>query len=232
MGKYKRIREEAYKANMELKRQGLVISTFGNVSAADVKGRFFSIKPSGVPYEKLSPSKMVVVSFDNKILEGNLRPSSDTETHAVIYSNFKGIAGITHTHSPYAVAWAQAKKSIPVLGTTHADYSSKSIPCTKPLSKNSIRGKYETETGVQIVKHFKKHGLNYNEIQMVLVACHGPFTWGSSAGKSVMNNLILEKIAEMAYMTLKINPECKPVSKELINKHYTRKHGKKAYYGQ
>jgi len=232
MGRYKSIKEEAYESNMNLKKLGLVFSTFGNVSAADLKKRLFAIKPSGVPYEELSPSKMVVVTFENKIIEGTLRPSSDTETHAVLYSNFKGIGGITHTHSPYSVAWAQAMKDIPVFGTTHADYSNKGIPCTKKLSKSSIEGAYERETGLQIVKHFKKHLLNYEHIQMVLVACHGPFTWGSTAEKAVNNNLMLEEIAKMAYMTLGINPFCKPVSKDLIKKHHERKHGKKAYYGQ
>jgi L-ribulose-5-phosphate 4-epimerase len=217
---------------MKLPELGLVLYTFGNVSAADQDNGIFAIKPSGVPYEELKVQDIVVLDFDNNIIEGELRPSSDTKTHALLYKNWKGISGISHTHSTYAVAWAQAQKDIPILGTTHADHLSIDVPCAPVMSDEMIEGNYEHETGNQILNHFKSNHLSYKEIEMVLISNHGPFTWGNSADKAVYNSAVLEELAEMAYLTLQINPEAPPLKNALIQKHYDRKHGKKAYYGQ
>lgn len=230
MSDFTAIKEAACSANIALGESGLVIATFGNVSAFDQKSGVFAIKPSGVPYEELTPDAMVVVDLDNNIIEGTLRPSSDTKTHSVLFRAFPGIGGICHTHSPYAVAWAQAKRSIPVLGTTHADHLAYPVPCTEEMSDQKIQGDYETETGNQIVEHFKT--LDYHEIEMVLVACHGPFTWGKNAEKALYNSVILEEISKMALFTGQLSPSVKPLKDALIEKHYNRKHGKGAYYGQ
>jgi L-ribulose-5-phosphate 4-epimerase len=230
MNKYNGLKQIAYKANMELPRRNVVIYTFGNVSAIDRDEGVFAIKPSGVPYDELKPDDMVIVDLDHHIVEGKLRPSSDTRTHAVLYRNFPDIGGVCHTHSTCAVAWAQAMKPIPVLGTTHADHLAYEIPCTDVMSDEMIKGDYEEETGNQIVKTFKQ--LSYKKIEMVLVACHGPFTWGKTADKAVYNSVILEELAKIALLTLNINPETPELKKALIDKHYLRKHGKNAYYGQ
>lgn len=232
MGKYDLLKGTCYKANMKLPELGLVLYTFGNVSAADQDKGIFAIKPSGVPYEDLKAQDMVVLDFDNNILEGEMRPSSDTKTHALLYKHWKGISGISHTHSTYAVAWAQARKDIPILGTTHADHLSIDIPCAPVMSDEMIKGNYEHETGNQILNHFNRNHLKYQEVEMVLISNHGPFTWGNSAEKAVYNSAVLEELAEMAYLTLQINPEAPSLKNALIRKHYDRKHGKDAYYGQ
>jgi L-ribulose-5-phosphate 4-epimerase len=227
---YGELREQAWRANMDIPRHGLAIYTFGNVSAFDAERAVFAIKPSGVAYESLTAADIVVVDLDAKVVEGSLRPSSDTKTHAALYRAFQGIGGIVHTHSTYATAWAQALRSIPVLGTTHADHLAKDIPCTEIMSKKAIHGDYEEETGNQIVDCFRN--LSYEEIEMVLVACHGPFTWGGTSEKAVYNSVMLEALAKMAYLTYGINPKTPRLKKSMVEKHYLRKHGKNSYYGQ
>lgn len=230
--KFQRIREEAYQANMELPKQGLVIATFGNVSAADRELGVFAIKPSGVPYHELTPEKMVIVDFDGETIEGNLRPSSDTKTHAVLYKHWKNIGGICHTHSTYATAWAQALREIPVFGTTHADHSVYPIPCAAPMSDEMIQGDYEYETGFQIINCLEQKGLSYEDIEMILVGSHAPFTWGKNAAKAVYNSTILESIAKMALLTEQVNPAAGSLRSSLMKKHFERKHGPDSYYGQ
>ena len=230
MGHYKAIRQEAWEANMRLPKSGLVIQSFGNVSAIDRNQGLFAIKPSGVPYEKLVPEDMVIVGLDGEVISGKFRPSSDTKTHCVLYKNFPQIGGICHTHSTYAVAWAQAMKPIPIFGTTHADHLAKDIPCTKMMKDDAILGDYEEETGTQILQTFKT--ISFEEVEMVLVAGHGPFTWGASAEKAVFNSIVLEELAKMALLTLQINSDSGRLKQTLIEKHYNRKHGSNAYYGQ
>jgi L-ribulose-5-phosphate 4-epimerase len=198
MSKYEHIQEEAYYGNMELPKIGLVLFTFGNVSAADHSLGVFAIKPSGVVYEKLSPKKMVIVDFDGNTVKGDLRPSSDTKTHAVLYKHWDSIGGIVHTHSTYATAWAQSQRDIPIFGTTHADYNTVDIPCAPPMSDEMIKGNYEYETGFQILNCFKERNLDYKEVEMVLVGNHAPFTWGKNADKAVHNSAVLEYIAKTA----------------------------------
>jgi L-ribulose-5-phosphate 4-epimerase len=226
------LKEDCYEANMELNRLGLVIYTFGNVSAVDRSRGVFAIKPSGVPYEKLQPADMVILDFDNQIIEGSLRPSSDTRTHALLYKTWEHIGGIAHSHAMYSVAWAQAQRDIPILGTTHADHLTSDIPCAKPMEDALISGNYEHNTGIQILDCFRDRELSYKEVEMILIGNHGPFTWGDSAQKAVYNSKVLETIANMAYLTLTINPEAPRLKPSLIQKHYDRKHGKDAYYGQ
>ncbi len=232
MNKYQDIREEAYKANMLLPKLGLVLFTFGNASAADRVNKVFAIKPSGVSYENLSPENMVIVDFDGNTIEGDLRPSSDTQTHAVLYKHWADIGGIVHTHSTYGTAWAQSLKPIPIYGTTHADHTTASIPCAAPMSDDKISGNYEYETGFQIIDHLKAHGLSYTEVEMILVGNHAPFTWGKNADKAVYNSAVVEEIAKMAFLTEQINPEVRPMKDALIKKHFDRKHGVDSYYGQ
>lgn len=230
--KYDHIKEEAYLANMELPELGLVLFTFGNVSAADRDAGVFAIKPSGVPYAKLSPDKMVIVDFDAQIVAGDLRPSSDTKTHAVLYKHWEKMGAIVHTHSTYATAWAQAQRDIPIFGTTHADHNTMDIPCAAPMSDEMIQGDYEYQTGFQIMNCFKEKGLSYEEMEMVLVGNHAPFTWGKDAAKAVYNSGVLEQVAKMALFTLQINEQAPRLKEALIKKHYERKHGGLAYYGQ
>ncbi len=230
MNLYKDLKERALKCNLEIPKHGLAIYTFGNVSAFDPHRAVFAIKPSGVPYENLKADDMIIVDLDYRVVEGKLRPSSDTKTHAVLYRHFQGVGGIAHTHSTYAVAWAQANKAIPIFGTTHADHLQYDIPCTGQMNDEMIRGDYEEETGKQIIKTFEH--LSYKEIEMVLVASHGPFTWGTTAEKAVYNSAVLEEIAKMAYLTLQINSDAPLLKSALIEKHYQRKHGSDAYYGQ
>ncbi|ULQ51910.1 L-ribulose-5-phosphate 4-epimerase [Flavihumibacter fluvii] len=229
---YQDIREQAFHANMQLPALGLVLFTFGNVSAADRRKGVFAIKPSGVPYNELSPEKMVIVDFDGKIVDGSLRPSSDTLTHAVLYKHWDGIAGIAHTHSVYATSWAQALRDIPIFGTTHADHNTVDIPCAPPMDDAAIRGNYEYETGFQIMNCFAGRQLNYKEVEMVLVGNHAPFTWGKTAEKAVYNSAVLESIAKMAMHTEQINPAAPRLKEALIKKHFERKHGPDSYYGQ
>ena len=229
---YEHIQQEAYDANMQLPKLNLVLFTFGNVSAADRSKGVFAIKPSGVPYEELSPEKMVIVDFEGKIIQGNLRPSSDTLTHAVLYKYWEHISGIAHTHSTYATAWAQSQLDIPIYGTTHADYNTVDIPCALPMSDEMIKGDYEKETGHQILNCFKERKLDYREVEMVLVGNHAPFTWGKSADKAVHNSAVLELLAKMALLTKQINPHAPTLKEALKQKHYERKHGANKYYGQ
>jgi L-ribulose-5-phosphate 4-epimerase len=230
--KYEHIQQEAYAANMELPQLGLVLFTFGNVSAADRSLGVFAIKPSGVAYEDLTPAKMVIVDFDGNTVEGNLRPSSDTQTHAVLYKQWDTIGGVVHTHSPYATSWAQSQLDIPIFGTTHADYNSVDIPCAPPMSDEMIKGNYEYETGFQIINCLKEKGLDYKEVEMVLVGNHAPFTWGKNAHKAVHNSAVLEFVAKMALLTQQINPNAPRLKEALKQKHYERKHGAGSYYGQ
>ncbi|WP_031529255.1 L-ribulose-5-phosphate 4-epimerase [Dyadobacter crusticola] len=232
MSKYTYLKELVYEANMEIPREELAIVTFGNVSGIDRAEGVVAIKPSGVPYHRLKVDDIVIVDLDNVVIEGSMRPSSDTKTHTLLYKSFPGIGGVCHTHSTYAVAWAQAIKPIPNLGTTHADHLTASIPVTEVMSDEMIQGNYELETGNQILDLFTGSGLSYEEVEMVLVACHGPFTWGKDPAKAVYNSVVLEEIARMAYLTLQINPLAGTIKQSLIDKHYFRKHGKNAYYGQ
>jgi len=230
--KYLSIKKECYLANMELNALGLVVYTFGNVSAVDRENKVFAIKPSGVPYEELTVEDIVIVDFDNTVIEGKNRPSSDTNTHADLCKNWDFIGGIAHTHALYSVSWSQAQRDIPIYGTTHADHLTDDIPCASPMQDDLIEGNYEHNTGVQILDCFAQKGLNPKEVEMILIGNHGPFCWGSDASKAVYNSRVLEEIAHMAFLTEQINPEVKRLKKSLINKHYERKHGKDSYYGQ
>ncbi|HZK63403.1 MAG TPA: L-ribulose-5-phosphate 4-epimerase AraD [Puia sp.] len=232
MSQYKTIREEAFEANRKLPALGLVIFTFGNVSVADRNAAVFAIKPSGVPYDALDAEKMVVVDFEGRIVEGKLRPSSDTRTHAVLYKHWGKIGSVVHTHSIYATAWAQAQRDIPIYGTTHADHHTGFIPCTPPMADEMIRGDYEFQTGMQIINHLREKNLHYEDVEMILVGNHAPFTWGKNAEKAVYNSAVLESIAHLALLTEQINPGVKPLKESLIKKHFERKHGPDAYYGQ
>ena len=230
MSKYKELKRAAYEQNMALKTYGIVLLTFGNVSAIDRDSGVIAIKPSGMAYEDMKPDDLVIVDLNNNIVEGSLNPSTDTKTHLVLYRNFPEIGGIAHTHSTYAVAWAQSLRPIPVLGTTHADITRLDIPCTPVMSDKKIKSDYEVQTGNLIVETFRT--ISYKETEMVLVANHGPFTWGKTAEKAVFNSVILEELAKTAYLTININPDTPGLKKTLIDKHYNRKHGKDAYYGQ
>jgi L-ribulose-5-phosphate 4-epimerase len=232
MSKYDHIKQSAYQANMQLPKLGLVLFTFGNVSAADRELGVFAIKPSGVPYEDLTPDSMVIVDFDGNTVEGSLRPSSDTKTHAVLYKYWPEIGGIVHTHSTYGTAWAQSQRDIPIFGTTHADHLTVNIPCAPPMDDDMIKGNYEHETGFQIMNCFKDKGLDYKEVEMILVGNHAPFTWGKTAHKAVYNSAVLETVAQMAYLTEQINPQAPRLKDALIKKHFERKHGPDSYYGQ
>jgi L-ribulose-5-phosphate 4-epimerase len=232
MNKYLEIQQSAFYANMQLPKLGLVLFTFGNVSAADRNLGVFAIKPSGVPYEELSPEKMVIVDFDGKTVQGDLRPSSDTQTHAVLYKHWTNIGGIVHTHSTYATAWAQSLRSIPIFGTTHADHNTVDIPCAPPMSDDMIKGNYEYETGFQIMNELTNKGLSYEDIEMILVGNHAPFTWGKTPEKAVYNSAVLESIAQMALLTEQINAKAPRLKDALIKKHFERKHGPDSYYGQ
>ncbi|HET8735045.1 MAG TPA: L-ribulose-5-phosphate 4-epimerase [Pricia sp.] len=230
--KYKELKRECYEANLQLNALGLVMYTFGNVSAVDRHEGVFAIKPSGVPYGNLKADDMVILDYGCTLVEGTMRPSSDTKTHAYLYKNWGDIGGIAHTHATYSVAWAQAQRDIPIFGTTHADHLTTDIPCAPPMRDDLIEGHYEHNTGIQILDCFKEKNLSPTEVEMVLLANHGPFAWGKNAAKAVYNSKILETVAEMAYLTLRINPKAPRLKDSLITKHYDRKHGKDAYYGQ
>jgi L-ribulose-5-phosphate 4-epimerase len=232
MSKYDAIRQMALEANLRLPELNLVMFTFGNVSVCDRKLQAFAIKPSGVPYSELEADMMVIVDFSGVTLEGELRPSSDTLTHALLYKTWTEIGAIVHTHSTHATAWAQAQRDIPILGTTHADFVAGPIPCAPAMSAEQVKGNYELETGHQIIRYFAERKLDYRQVEMMLVGSHAPFCWGKDAGKAVYHAAVLEEIARMAALTLQINPEAAPLSEALIKKHYTRKHGPDAYYGQ
>jgi L-ribulose-5-phosphate 4-epimerase len=230
--RFESIRLAAFHANLELPKLGLVLFTFGNVSAADHHEGVFAIKPSGVPYSELTPEKMVVVDFDGKTVDGSLRPSSDTKTHAVLYKHWPKIGGIAHTHSTYATAWAQAQLDIPLFGTTHADHSTVDIPCAPPMSDAMIAGDYEYQTGFQIIECLRDRDLSYEQVEMILVANHAAFTWGATCDKAVYNSAVLENIAEMAFLTRQIRGDAPRMKDSLIRKHFERKHGPDSYYGQ
>jgi len=230
MSKYDALREESLAANLEIPKLALAIMTWGNVSAFDPAQGVFAIKPSGVEYDDLKADDMVVVDLDGKVVEGRLRPSSDTKTHQVLYRRFEGIRGICHTHSPYAVAWAQARRPIPCLGTTHADQTAEEVPCTPIISPEALAVDYEMGTGELIADTFK--GKKPLEVPMVLAAGHGPFTWGKSAMDAVHYAAALEELAKMAILTYQVNPAAAPLPEHVVRKHYERKHGKSAYYGQ
>lgn len=234
---YQSLKEEAYEANMQIPAQHLALYTWGNVSAFDPAKGVFAIKPSGVPYPELTPDSMVVLDLEGKKVEGDMNPSSDTPTHIVLYKEFAvnggaKIGGIIHTHSTAAVSWAQAVRDVPLFGTTHADHIQVAVPCTPYLSKEMVEKDYEKETGNLIVKHFREHNLNPDEVTMVLCGGHGPFAWGSTADKAVYNAAVLEEVSKMALNTLLINPDAAPLPEYIVNKHYMRKHGPNAYYGQ
>ena len=223
------LKEEVFRANLDLIKHGLTVLTWGNVSAIDRSTGTVIIKPSGVSYEKMKAEDMVVVDLDGAVVEGSYRPSSDTSTHLVLYKAFPAIGGIVHTHSTFATAWAQAGLDIPNIGTTHADYFHHAIPCTDDMTEKEVTGAYEQETGNVIVKRFKE--LNAMQTPGVLVKNHGPFAWGKDANDAVQNAVVLEQIAKMAYIAYDINPKL-TMNPWLIEKHYNRKHGSNAYYGQ
>ncbi|NJN27272.1 MAG: L-ribulose-5-phosphate 4-epimerase [Cyclobacteriaceae bacterium] len=225
----KKLKEDVFRANLDLVKHGLVIFTWGNVSAIDRQQGLIAIKPSGVSYEAMKPEDMVVVDMEGKVVEGDFKPSSDTDTHVVLYNKFPEIGGVVHTHSEWATIWAQAGKPVPALGTTHADYFYGEIPCTRKLRADEIESGYEAQTGHVIVERFRD--LDANAIPGVLVNSHGPFAWGKDAHDAVHNAVVLEAVAKMAYYTLDIN-KVGQIDRVLLDKHYLRKHGKNAYYGQ
>lgn len=224
-----KLKEQVFQANLDLVKHGLVIFTWGNVSGIDREKDLVVIKPSGVPYEKMKPKDMVVLNLYGQVVEGNLKPSSDAQTHLVLYRQFQNIGGVVHTHSEWATAWAQAGKGIPAIGTTHADYFYGEIPCTRKMTKEEIEGEYELETGRVIMERFKE--MNPDQIPGVLVNNHGPFTWGTDANNAVHNSVVLEEVAKMTFRSLQLNPEAS-MDQVLLDKHFLRKHGKNAYYGQ
>ncbi|MBC1490789.1 L-ribulose-5-phosphate 4-epimerase [Listeria booriae] len=226
------LKEEVFQANLELPERGLIKYTWGNVSAFDKASQCFVIKPSGVGYAEMKASDMVVVDLDNHVVEGDLNPSSDTPTHAVLYRNFPEIGGIVHTHSTWATIWAQAGLDVPAMGTTHADTFFGSVPCARVLTQDEIDAGYEHETGNVIVETFSERGVNPADVPGVLLHGHGPFTWGKDAASAVMNAVVLDEVCKMNYYTRQLNSYAEELPKRVLDKHYLRKHGKNAYYGQ
>ena len=229
---FEKLKEQVLEANLELPRQGLVDFTWGNVSGKDPESGSFVIKPSGVPYETMKLADMVVVDKDGRVIEGKLRPSSDLPTHVELYRHFPQIGGIVHTHSTWATVWAQACRGIPALGTTHADYFFGEIPCTGQLTQQQTAGDYESETGLAIVERFRAGGIDPVQMPVVLVANHGPFAWGGDANDAVHNAAVLELTARMALLSLQLEKNLPPMPQHLLEKHFFRKHGPGAYYGQ
>ena len=225
-----KLKEEVYRANLDLVKYKLVIFTWGNVSGIDRESGLFVIKPSGVDYDKLTPADMVVMSLDGKKVEGDMNPSSDTPTHLELYKRFPGIGGVAHTHSEFAVAFAQAGLDIPSYGTTHADFAYGAIPCTRDLSQAEIEGEYELNTGKVIAECFETRDIDYNAVPAVLVHSHGPFTWGGDAAAAAKNSAVLEEVSKMAYLSRTLGAD--EASRAIRKKHYLRKHGANAYYGQ
>ena len=223
------LKETVYQANLDLVKHGLVIFTWGNVSAIDRTTNLVVIKPSGVSYDEMKAEHMVVVDLDGNVVEGNFKPSSDTATHLALYKAFPNLGGVVHTHSTYATAWAQAGLDIPNIGTTHADYFSDAIPCTRDMTQTEVEGEYEKETGTVIIERFQH--LNPDFIPGVLVKNHGPFSWGKNAHDAVHNAVVMEQVAKMAFIAYGVNPDL-TMNEHLIKKHFYRKHGPKAYYGQ
>lgn len=226
------LRQQVYEANMELPRHGLVTYTWGNVSAIDHEKGLIVIKPSGVDYNELAPDNLVIVDMDGNVVEGSLKPSSDTKTHLELYNALSALGGIVHTHSTYAVAWAQACKDIPAFGTTHADYFYGAVPCTRKLTQEEVDSDYERKTGKVIVETFCDHNIDPMHVPGVLCANHGPFTWGKDAAQAVYHAVVLEEVAKMALLTNQINPNTAPAPQYVLDKHYHRKHRSTAYYGQ
>lgn len=224
-----RLKQQVYQANIDLVKHGLVIFTWGNVSAIDREQNVIIIKPSGVSYDNMKSDDMVVVDMDGKVIEGKYKPSSDTSTHLELYKAFPEIGGVVHTHSTYATAWAQSGRDIPNIGTTHADYFSEDIPCTRDMTAEEVNGDYEKDTGTVIIERFKE--LNPVHIPGVLVKNHGPFSWGKNADDAVHNAVVLEQVAKMAFIAYQVNPNL-TMNKSLIHKHFSRKHGPNSYYGQ
>jgi L-ribulose-5-phosphate 4-epimerase len=227
-----RLKKDVLDANLQLPKHGLVTFTWGNVSGIDRQTGLVVIKPSGVPYEELQIDDLVVLDLDGKIVEGTLRPSSDTPTHLTLYRAFPQLGGIVHTHSPWATSWAQAGRSIPALGTTHADYFYGEIPCTRPLTEEEIERGYELETGNVIIETFEKEGLDPVAMPGVLLSGHASFSWGKNANQALHNAVVLEEVAKMALNTYMLNPQITAIDQFLLDKHYLRKHGVNAYYGQ
>lgn len=226
------LKQQVYEANMQLPKYGLVTFTWGNVSGVDRERGLFVIKPSGVEYDRLSPEDMVVMSLDGKQVEGRLNPSSDTKTHMVLYNRFKDIGGIVHTHSPWATSWAQAGRDIPCYGTTHADYIYRDVPCARNLTQEELEEDYELNTGILIADLFRERGIDYRAVPCVLCKNHGPFAWGENPHMAVHNAVVLEEVAKMAARTERLNPDVQEAPVCLQDKHYMRKHGPDAYYGQ
>ena len=230
---YDTLKEAVWQANLDIVRAGLVVLTWGNASGADRAAGVMAIKPSGVGYDAMKPDDMVVLSLaTGEVVEGRLRPSSDTPTHLYLYRQFEAIGGVIHTHSSHAVSWAQAERELPCLGTTHADHFYGAIPVTRRMHEREIREAYEHNTGVVIVERFRQGGIDPEAIPGVLVAGHGPFAWGPSPRKAVENAIVLESVARMALATYALNPEARPIDRALLDKHFLRKHGTGAYYGQ
>jgi L-ribulose-5-phosphate 4-epimerase len=227
---YRELKERAWAANQEIPKRGLAVYTFGNVSALDAARGVMAIKPSGVDYARLTIDDLVVLDLSGKIVEGKLRPSSDTPTHLMLYRAWKDIGGVVHTHSSYATGWAQAKLPIPIYGTTHADHLDEDVPCTAMMSSEAVERDYEVETGNQILECFKSRDPLHTP--MVLVAGHGAFAWGETAEKAIYNAAVLEELARMAFVTRTLDPGAPRLPERLIRKHFERKHGKGAYYGQ
>ena len=226
------LKRKVYEANMELPRRNLVTYTWGNVSGIDRERGLFVIKPSGVEYDELRPEDLVVMDLDGNKVEGELNPSSDTKTHLVLYREFPQIGGIVHTHSPYAVAWAQAGRDIPCYGTTHADYFYGDIPCARHLTQEELDEDYEKGTGTVIIETFRDRGIDPRYVPAVICRNHGPFTWGKDAAQAVYHSVVLEEVAKMSMFTELINPQAGPAPDCIRNKHFLRKHGPNAYYGQ
>ncbi len=226
------LKKEVLEANLELPRLGLVDFTWGNVSGKDAETGAIVIKPSGVPYETMKVEDMVVVDAEGRVVEGALRPSSDLPTHVELYRHFPSIGGIVHTHSSWATVWAQACRGIPALGTTHADYFYGEVPCTRILTEKQTAGQYEAETGLAIVERFREGGIDPKNMPVVLVANHGPFSWGKNAHDAVHNAAVLELVARLAMLSLQIDTNLPPMPQHLLDKHFFRKHGPGAYYGQ
>ena len=228
----KKLKQAVYEANMELPKRNLVTYTWGNVSGIDREKGLIVIKPSGVDYEELTPEKLVVLDLDGNVVEGDLNPSSDTKTHIELYKAFPSLGGVVHTHSPNAVAWAQAGKDIPCFGTTHADYFYGPIPCARHLTPAEIDEDYEKNTGLTIVETFRERNIDPKAVSAVLCSSHGPFTWGKDPAQAVYHAVVLEEVAKMATATITINPNAAPAPEHYTEKHYMRKHGPNAYYGQ
>lgn len=226
------LKKKVYEANMELPRRNLVTYTWGNVSGIDREKGLFVIKPSGVEYDELRPEDLVVMDLMGNKVEGDMNPSSDTKTHMVLYRAFPQLGGIVHTHSPYAVAWAQAGRDIPAYGTTHADYFYGSIPCARHLTQEELDEDYELNTGNIIVEEFKARGIDPVAVPAVICHSHGPFTWGKDAAQAVYHAVVLEEVAKMAILTRQVDPSALPAPQRIQDKHYMRKHGPNAYYGQ